>query len=144
MKRRLRIAGPVGLLVSALLFALVFCLFARGAVAETPVPVELIGTFLPGEETGPGIYRLEYEGLKRTFQVQDVHLLAAAYAGSESGWDVLNEVGGWRILLTGKDELIRPMMQGKPPTGRYALQGTLYVSDARLALESVRKIEKES
>ncbi len=142
MKRRLQTTGPLAC-IPLMFFLSLFCLLATNGNAQTSVPVELTGTFVSGEAAGPGAYTLEYEGFKRTFEVQDVRLLAPAYPSSASGWDILNEMGRQRILLTGRDALIRPIMQGKAPTGRYALDGTLYVSNGRLALESVRGIGKE-
>jgi len=60
--------------------------------------------------------------------IKDVRMLEGIVPGRESGWDVLDEIGGRLIFLSGEKSLVQPLMAGAP-SETFTIEGTLYVPD---------------
>jgi hypothetical protein len=139
MRYRVRFPRPSA---SAALVPLAVFFLAAAAGAQTSVQVEMIGRVVPAETTA-GAYTLEYQDQDRLFAVEDVRLLGLTHPEGTTGWDKLNEIGRRRILLAGKKEAAETLMAPEAGSRRFVLQGTLYLSNGMLALESVREAAKE-
>jgi len=128
-------------LVIAVLFGLVSTVGLSEVAAQGPLDVTLTGKFLAEKEKGDAeTYFFYVRGKKMRFQVKHVEVPPVA-PQSASGTEILVDIGTPRIHVTGTDNAIKQLQQPDILGKSIKIVGTLYVSDAILAVTSVEQLK---